>query len=174
MRTQPVTQMSMLIAVATIVAALEGLIQLPVPYFRIGLSHVMTLFVIQKYGFKQGVILVVFRVILANLILGKLFQPVFWLSFSGGLAATLVMGMSWIALRKMFSTIGISILGALTHNIIQVLVASVLIVKQMLIVQLWPLIVSISIIAGLLIGILVNMLNLWSVKHPEIGQVMHS
>ncbi|MGB3985588.1 MAG: Gx transporter family protein, partial [Limnochordia bacterium] len=52
------------------------------------------------------------------------FAPTFLLSFFGGLVSTVVMGLGFSVFQKQFSIIGLSVLGAVTHNVAQLAVAS--------------------------------------------------
>lgn len=140
-----------MIAVATVMASLENLIQPPLPFLRLGLANGITLLVLKWWGFRPAVMITVARVILAGLIIGRLFQPVFLMSLTGGLTAACVMGLLMIGAGRWLSLVGISILGALAHNLAQMAVASLL-VHQWIGVSLLPVLLIMSLISGTLIG----------------------
>ncbi|MBN1782074.1 Gx transporter family protein [bacterium] len=150
MNTQRISILSLLITLATIMASVESLIPSPFPFLRLGLANGIALLVLKWFGFRDALIVTLIRIVLAALIVGRLFQPTFFLSLSGGLAATLVMA---LAMKKegAFSLIGISILGAFIHNLTQMIIASVLI-NQFVGIHVLPMILVTSLIAGTLIG----------------------
>jgi len=151
MMTTRTTTLALLITLATIMASVESLIQSPVPFLRLGLANGITLLVLKWYGFREGLTVTLFRVILAGLITGRLFQPTFFLSLSGGLTAVLVMAFLLRWESRWFSLIGISIAGAFFHNLTQWLVASVL-VRQFVGLSFLPLLFLASVVAGMMIG----------------------
>ncbi|MBN2104779.1 Gx transporter family protein [bacterium] len=132
-------------------ASVESLIQAPVPFMRLGLANGITLLVLKWAGFRQGVFVTIVRVVLAGLITGRIFQPAFFLSLSGGLIATLVMAAMLKWADQWFSLIGISIMGSVFHNFAQVIIASLLI-HQFIGASILPVLFILSLITGMTIG----------------------
>ncbi len=101
---------------------------LPLPYLfpgaKLGLANIVTLYVIVSFGIKEAVLISVLRTVLGSLLIGTLLNITFFLGFFGGLASALVMGILHHLFRDHVSLVGISIIGALTHNITQVGVAA--------------------------------------------------
>jgi heptaprenyl diphosphate synthase len=143
-----------LAAVASILFAVEEMVSLPIPFLKLGLANVVTLWVLIGYGVPEAVAVVTLRVLVGNLLIGTLFQPNFIFSLSGGLASALVMGGVLKYGARWFGLIGISILGAFTKNSMQLLVAYVLWVHQSRLLSLLPMFFLLSIIAGTLVGLL--------------------
>jgi heptaprenyl diphosphate synthase len=141
----------MMTALATILASVESLIQPPVPFLRLGLANGVTLLALKWMGFKEGIFIAAARVLLASLILGRLFQPSFFLSLSGSLLAALVMGLMIRRDETWFSLIGISVAGAFFHNLAQIIVAS-LMIGRFIGFSMIPLFFLTSLAAGILIG----------------------
>jgi heptaprenyl diphosphate synthase len=143
--------MAMMITLATLMASVETMIQSPLPLLRLGLANGITLLVLKWYGFRSGLLVTLARVCLAGLITGRLFQPVFLLSFSGGLSAVLIMALVIPLENRWFSLIGISILGAFFHNLAQLAAASLLI-HRVISPGFLPLVFLVTLITGSLIG----------------------
>lgn len=110
---------------ALILHTVEGMIPapLPVPGARLGLANIVTLLVIVLAGPKDALLVVALRTFLASLLSGRLSSFAF--SITGGLLATLVMSLSYRRLRHVFGLCGISILGAIAHNVGQLIVACI-------------------------------------------------
>jgi heptaprenyl diphosphate synthase len=83
--------------------------------------------------------------------MGRLFQPVFFLSLTGGLTATLAMAVALHFEEKWLSLIGISIIGALFHNLAQLVIAS-LYIHHMISSSMISIFLMSSLITGGIIG----------------------
>ncbi|MCP4399809.1 MAG: Gx transporter family protein [bacterium] len=150
--TRKLVLLSLLVALAIVLRGLEGLIPNPLPWVRIGLANIMTLLAILLFGVKAGLLLTVLRVFIASLIFGTFLSPPFFISLPAGLTSTVIMGGACRLLRPWLSPVGISVLGGFTHNLAQLCVAYVLIVKHREIFYLFPLLSLIGILAGLFNG----------------------
>jgi heptaprenyl diphosphate synthase len=142
------------------VHALESLLTLPVPWFRLGLTHIVTMLLLPFYGsgFILGIFLV--RVVVGSAIVGKLFSPGFILAFGGGLTATLAMIWIFRIAGRHLSFLGISLVGAWTHNLIQVILAT-LIIQQASTLLLLPYFLGFAVITGSINGLLTNRILTW-------------
>jgi heptaprenyl diphosphate synthase len=147
------------VTIGLILFSLESLLPQPIPGGKIGLSQIVTLLVLVWFGWPEALLVVLFRVLIGNLILGTLFNPIFLLSFSGALVSLVVMSVVYYKFKS-FGIVGISILGAVFHNIAQLLLAYLFIIKQVEIFWLLPYFVWISIFSGLLIGLAAWILKL--------------
>jgi uncharacterized membrane protein/energy-coupling factor transporter transmembrane protein EcfT len=94
----------------------------------------LTLTALVVLGFGYALEVAVLRTLLSSFIMGTFMSPTFILSFSGAVLSTLVMGffywLSGFHKRYRFSIIGISIIGAFSHNMVQLYLAYVLLVKH--------------------------------------------
>jgi len=152
--TRKIVQMSFLVTVASILFSIETLIQSPIPGVRLGLANIATILSLKWWGIKEALIILLMRVLIGSFLTGRFLQPVFLFSLSGGLVAAVVMGLVMVYGNRVFSLIGISILGALFHNLTQILVAYFLYVRQVEIFFLLPLFIFSSLVTGILIGFL--------------------
>ena len=125
---------ALLIAIACVLQISESMIPHPVPGLRLGLANMVTLVALVRLGFRSAMEISIFRTILSSLIIGTFMSPTFILSFSGAIISTISMGfLFWIVrVQKYFrpSIIGISIIGALIHNMVQLYLAYMLLVRH--------------------------------------------
>lgn len=156
--TREIVLLSLLVALAIVLRGLEGLIPNPFPWVRIGLANIMTLLAILLFGLKSGILLTVLRVFITSLFFGTFLSPTFIISFSAGVCSTLVMGGLHLWFQKAFSPIGISVLGGFTHNLTQLFVAYLLIVRRGEIFYLFPILSMIGILSGFFNGCIVVVL----------------
>ncbi|MGI6588981.1 MAG: Gx transporter family protein [Peptococcia bacterium] len=127
-KTRKLVYFSLFITLATALGFLEMLLPnpLPLPGVKLGLANIVTLLVLYLYGLKAGLVVSLFRVLFASLLGGTFLAVGFWLSFSGAVFSTLVMAVL-IKCVPALSIMGVSMVGAVSHNVGQLLTASLLI-----------------------------------------------
>ncbi len=152
------TRLALLTAMGLVLFLFESLIPRPLPWLKPGLAHIATLMALYMMGMPEALLVVLIRVMIGSLLLGSFFNPAFVLSLAGGIAATLVMGLSQRFGSKMFSIFGISILGATAHNFVQLWLVEMLIVKQVEIFYLAPMMVLSSLFTGFVVALLAHLL----------------
>ena len=145
--------LSLLASLAIVVNVLEAAVPTPFPWLKFGFANIITLTAIALFGLKAGMTITLLRVFVGTLLMGTFLTPSFFLAISGGVASTLVLGLTYKYLSNYFSLIGISIMGAYTHIIVQILVAYFVLIKHFQIFLLLPLFLIFSIFAGLLSGL---------------------
>ena len=118
------------------------------PGAKLGLTNIITLVSLLIFGFKETFIIVTVRVILSSIFAG----PMSYLLFSIGGAYLSLIVMFLVNKIKGFSVIGVSIAGAIAHNIGQLLVASIL-VENLLMITYLPFMLVTSLVTGLFVGI---------------------
>lgn len=156
--TRKLVLLSLLVALAIVLRGMEGLIPNPLPWIRIGFANIMTLLAILLFGLKAGMLLTILRVLIASLLFGTFLSPTFLLSFAAGIASTLVMGLCSISGRRLFSPIGLSALGGFTHNLVQLWVAYLILIKHGQILYLFPILSLIGTVTGIFNGWVVTVL----------------
>ena len=88
------TLLANFLAIAIVLNIIESAIPIiPVPGAKLGFANVVTLIIIYVYSFKDGFALTILRVLLVALLSGKLLGPIFYMSMSGAVIATLAMGL---------------------------------------------------------------------------------
>jgi len=158
MNTQKLVLISILIAISIVLNIIErfalgGLTGLPM--IRLGLANIVVLMVLYLYQAKDAFLVLIIRIFLVGLFT-SLFSPTFFLSLGGGLLAYL--GMIIGKSLKVFSIIGVSVLGSFGHALGQIIAAIIILSTQELIVY-FPWLVVLSIPTGLLTGIIALKMN---------------
>ncbi len=148
-----ITFLAIFIATASAVNMAEWFIPHPILGLKLGLANMVTLAGLITMGKNFAVKVAVGRVILSSILLGTFLSPAFYLSFSGALIACLIMIAIYRPLGKI-SPVGISIIGAVTHNLAQLTVAYLLFIKHGGIIFLLPLLLCSSVITGMINGYL--------------------
>lgn len=148
--TKKLTYLSLLTAIAIILGYLENFIpfNLGIPGAKIGLANIITLIALSVYGFKDALIISLLRVF----IVATTFTNFYMLLYS--LAGTLISLLVMFLLKRTnyFSTLIISITGAVFHNLGQIIVA--IIFYGFNIVYYLPYLTILALITGSVIGIL--------------------
>ena len=150
MNTKKLTTLSLCTTFALLLSYVESLIplSLAIPGIKMGLANVAVLFVLYKIGIKEAFAVSLLRVLLANLLFGT---AVTWLySISGALASLLLMA---FLKKAKLSPLGVSVPGAVMHNVAQIFVAVLLLGAGAIFAYLPTLILS-GTVCGVLIGIL--------------------
>lgn len=145
----------MFISVTLVVGYLESFIPIPfpVPGIKIGLANIVILWVLFAMNVKSAIIISLLRVVLSGFLFGNLYIMLF--SFIGAALSLTVMIL--LKKTKKFSITGISIAGAVFHNIGQIIVAIIVLENSKIIYYLPFLIIS-GVIFGLIIGIVGSIL----------------
>ncbi|NMB19309.1 MAG: Gx transporter family protein [Firmicutes bacterium] len=140
----------------------EALIPLPtdvmVPGVKLGLANIVTLYVIMNFGTRDGIVISILRTLLGSLLSGTFMTPTFYFSFSGGLVSAIVMGLLYKYGSKYLSMMGISLVGALTHNLAQLTVAA-LMIEQSLILAYLPVMLFAAVPTGAFVGLVTGKVN---------------
>lgn len=127
-----------------------------VPGLKLGLANIITLVVLVFFGFKDALLVVVARCILAAFFGGGF--AAFLFSITGGILSTIVMGLMLGKGSKIFSLLGISITGALSHNIGQ-LIAACFIMKDLAVMAYLPVLLVFGAVTGCFTGICSTLLT---------------
>jgi heptaprenyl diphosphate synthase len=152
-RVRKLARLALLLALATVIHTAEGLLPISVLWFRFGFANIIGIATLYLFGFKAAVFITVGRIFLGSLASGLFGSPAFALSFAGGTCAILAMGLVQRLCGRVFSEIGVSLVGAVAHNLAQLTVAYLLLVRNEGIFLLLPLMLLTAIGAGVLNGL---------------------
>jgi len=148
--TRRLVMLSMFAACGLVIFVFESF--LPVlPWFRPGFGNIATILALLFFGFEDALKVTVLRVVLGALVLGRLFTPVFVFALCGGLASVLVMAQVHKSTR-LFGPVGISVLGAVAHNVVQLVVAYFLFVRSAELFIFIPVFTVTGVVTGTLTG----------------------
>lgn len=154
-KTQKIVIISLLVAQALVLHLVERMIpfNFGIPGAKLGLANIITLVSLYLFGFKETLTVVILRTLMANLLGGNVSGFLF--SISGGLLSFFIMYLLKKSARDKISVIGLSIVGAVFHNIGQILMAAFVIHNLNIIIYLPALLIS-AVATGLFVGITVN------------------
>ena len=158
MSSKKIANISVLVAVSLILYIVESLIPplFPIaPYVKIGLSNTIMIFVLIIYGEKESLIFMLVKNILGCLIIGNWYA--FPFNISGSFFSLITMILLYRYSFPKISIISISVAGAIISNIVRTLVGAIIMQTAGLLLDL-PIIATISVFAGTLIGVVTIML----------------
>ncbi len=165
-----ITYISVLVALASTLQIVESLFPHPLPWLRLGLANMITLTSLVIFGYAVAIQVAVLRTILSSFLLGTFFTPGFFLSFSGALVSALVMGGVY-SLGRIgksnpspqylfgFSIIGVSILGAVSHNVTQLFLAYLFLIRHKGVFLTLPFLIVAAVVTGFITGYGANYLS---------------
>lgn len=152
-------RIALLAAYALGLHGFERLLPTPIPWMRLGLANLITLITLLLYGLRPALMVTLIRVILSSLFGGTFLGPSFILSLGGGLASTFAMGFALFAAKQLFSPVGLSIIGALFHNMTQLFLAYFLFVRRIEpVLLITPIILLLGTLTGTVNGIIASLL----------------
>lgn len=157
-RSSKIVWLSLFIALGLIVFMFESYIPRPLPWLKPGLANIASLLALYLFGFQSAMIVIILRVILGSLLLGSFLNPAFLLSMAGGISATLVMAFMLKYCSRFFSIVGISISGAVVHNIVQLILVMLFVVNQYTILYLMPVMILSSLFSGTVVAVISHFL----------------
>ncbi|MBI4838476.1 MAG: Gx transporter family protein [Nitrospirae bacterium] len=150
---------ALLSAYAVGLHGIEALIPTPVPWLRIGLANIITLTTLLLYGFRAGMTVTLIRIFLGSFLRGTFLGPAFVLSLGGGVSSTVVMWLAHTLFKRLLSPIGLSLLGAVTHNIAQLFLAYLFFVRRPeAIIIISPVILLLGTITGAFNGVITGLI----------------
>ncbi len=159
MRSADNVRIAILSAFALALHSIEALIPSPAPWLKLGLANIVTLVTLILYGLYPALMVTFIRVILGSLFTGTFLGPAFLLSFGGGTASTLAMAAARPLVPGTFSAVGLSLIGALFHNLAQLAIASVLFIGNVdAVLFIAPFVILAGTLAGALNGFVSELL----------------
>lgn len=146
----------LLSAFAIIISYVEMLLPLDIgiPGVKPGLANFIILIALYEFGLKEAFMINFIRILVNGILFANLFSILF--SLSGALISLVVM---WLVKKiKGISIIGVSVAGGVSHNIGQIIVASV-VVETYSVMYYIPVLILSGVITGLLVGILAHQIQ---------------
>ncbi len=144
-----IAKLGMLTAVAIVLGYFEHLLPVTgIPGVKLGLANTVLLYALYLLDIPSAILLMFLKVGVSGLLFGGPAAMLY--SFAGGVLSLLVM----ILARKMpgLSIVGVSILGAVSHNIAQMLVA-LFVVETRAILAYLPVLLLAAAVTGTLTGL---------------------
>lgn len=154
MNTKRMIHLAMLTSIGLGLHIIESIMPNPFTVFapgaKLGLANIVGLITLAIYGIKYALAVNLLRSFIGGIASGVTISIVY--SMSGALASTLLMWVVYKFFRRYFSLIGVSVFGALGHNMAQLTVAGI-IIKNLGIFVYLPVLTLTSIFTGIFIGI---------------------
>ena len=156
MKTKKIAFLGVMGALAIAVTFLEGLFNIPFlpPGAKPGLSNIITVAAYFVSGSVGAVYVSALKALFALITRGGI---AFLLSLSGGLFSAFIMILLFKMKKCPFSTIGISIIGAICHNLMQIFV-SIIVTKTVSLIYYLPVLLIFSLISGTVTGVILKSL----------------
>jgi heptaprenyl diphosphate synthase len=163
--------LSLLVALAITLHIFEALLPvaqiMPIPGAKLGLANIVTLLTLVLLGFREGLLVVLLRSFLGSLLGGTFLGTTFFLSLSGALFSGLAMGLLYYFAGGRFSLIGISVCGAICHNLGQLLAAAILI-QQVGIFMYLPYLLLFALPTGYFTGVAATFMLRFAKNHGNL------
>ena len=148
-RARRVATLGVLVSVAFVLSYIEAILPftLGVPGIKLGLSHIVTVFALYRMRTWETVLVTLVRVALAALLFGSALSAIY--SLVGAVVSLCVM----LVLRRLpvFSEVGVSAAGGVSHNVGQIVCAAILMETAGLV---WYL--PVLLLAGCVCGVVVG------------------
>lgn len=150
--TKKLVLMGLFVSMALALHIVERMIPVPfiAPGAKLGLSNIITLTVLMTFGYKDAFIVLITRIILASIFGGGV--SAFLYSITGGILSILSMELVRRLGKQHISLIGISVVGAVFHNIGQLLAAA-FIIRNMNIFVYFPMLFIAAVGTGIFVGL---------------------
>ncbi|TVR58202.1 MAG: Gx transporter family protein [Spirochaetaceae bacterium] len=133
-------------------STIEYLFPKPVPFFRLGLANLPVLLTLGFLKPRETLLLVALKVLGQGLINGTLASYVFLFSVAGSFTSALVMIAVSRAFGSRITLVGVSVFGAITSNIVQIIL-SVTFIFGMTAWVIAPVFMVLGSVSGVLVGL---------------------
>ena len=153
-KTRWITTLAMLAAVALVLSWVDSMIPVSgaLPGAKLGLANLSVLLGLYLLGPGAGMVLCLLKVLLSTLLFGNAFS--FFYALAGSVLSFAVM----LLLKKRCSTVFVSVMGGMFHNLGQLLVAAVVLETAGLLAYL-PVLLLCGLGAGCAIGVVGGILT---------------
>lgn len=157
MELKKISRLSMIIAMSVVISIIESYIPFLsniIPGLKLGLANIFVLYILNRYGFKDAIYVSIVRVFLVSILMTGLFNIPFFFSLGGAILSVTMMYL--VSKLKIFSIIGVSVIGSVFHSIGQIIVG-ILLINYNLIYYL-PYLLLFSVLTGVVVGIVTKKL----------------
>lgn len=154
-KTSDLSRLALLAATALILFVIESVVPRPLPWMKLGLANGAVLLTLLMFGARQAFVVAGIKIVVGGLVTGGLAGPAFVISAGAGMASLIIMSFARRSPPQLLSPIGISILGAVTHQGSQLLLAY-LYIRQAGLMSLMPVFLVGGLLSGATIGLVVH------------------
>ncbi len=147
-------RIAQLAAAAIGLALIDAAIPLPLPGVKPGLSNIVTLIVLARYGWATAAWVCALRVFAGALFLGQFLSPGFFMSLSGAVLSLLALALAVHLPKRWFGPVSWSILAAFAHIGGQLLLARLWLIPHNGLFYLIPIFASAALAFGIINGLI--------------------
>jgi heptaprenyl diphosphate synthase len=140
-------------AFAIALSIIEHMVPRPLPWMRIGLANAITLYAFTVFRPREVLVVILARVVATSLLIGTFLSVTFILSLSGALSSFLLMYLTYRYLKSVFSLVGISVIGALTSNSVQLLLINYAFIQSSISYYFLPFVLLFALAGGVVSGL---------------------
>ena len=144
------TIIAMLLAIAIVLNVLESF-TIFIPGVKLGFANIIILIMLYEFKPAEALMVDILRIFRVGLLRGSFLSPTFFMALSGGLTSFIIIFL--FSRIKIFSPVGVSVLGSISHATGQIFVAIGLLGTNAVVYYL-PFIALLSILTGILSGII--------------------
>lgn len=144
------TIIAMLLAIAIVLNVLESF-TIFIPGVKLGFANIIILIMLYEFKPAEALMVDILRIFMVGLLRGSFLSPTFFMALIGGLTSFIIMFL--FSRIKIFSPVGVSVLGSISHATGQIFVAIGLLGTNAVVYYL-PFIALLSILTGILSGII--------------------
>jgi heptaprenyl diphosphate synthase len=141
-------------AVALGLTVLENAIPSPLPGVKPGLANIVTLIVLERYGWRVAAWVSLLRVLAGSLLFGNFLAPGFFLSLSGAICSLAMLALSLHLPQRWFGPVTDSVLAAFAHIAGQMTVVYLWLIPHSGIAYLIPIFATASLVFGTVNGLI--------------------
>lgn len=169
-KTKKLVMLSLMVSIALIIYVIEAQVPVLFPGIKLGLANLVSLTALIIWGPREALLIMFLRTLLGSMFTGSM--SAFMFSIAGGLLSNLVMIFLYRNFRKSMSIWSISMIGAVFHNIGQLLVASFVIQDFRVYIYL-PILMISAVVTGYFIGLSTTFLTRYLKKTGSLGDIMN-
>jgi len=147
-------QVARLAAAAVGLSLVDAAIPTPLPGIKPGLANIVTLIVLDRYGWSTAVWVTGLRVVAGSLLLGQFLAPGFFLALTGSLLSLLTLGAVHRLPKRWLGPVGWSVLAAFAHIAGQLLLARAWLIPHNGVFLMAPLFAAAALIFGTINGLI--------------------
>ncbi len=155
--TRDLARLGLLSSTALVLSLVENTVPTPLPWLRLGLANIPVLVALMGQGVRAAVLVAGVKVLLGSLFGGGLLGPVAIIGGAAAMASLAAMASAHRLRPGLFSTVGVSVAGAVAHQATQLWVAR-LYTGQPALLSLLPM----GLVAGLVSGVFIGLVARWS------------
>ena len=155
MSARELTRLGLLAGAGLILFLLEAVAPRPLPWMKLGLGNLPVVVALELFGGGAAIAVAVVKIAGGGLVSGGFGSPAFAIGAGAGIASVISMALARLVAPGLFSLVGLSVLGAVTHQLTQLLIARVYLHHPGLLAFL-PLFLLSGLVSGFAIGLIAH------------------